>query len=140
MSEKDNIAYSEISKRIDRTEEEILIVRERVHDLKGNQGYIMAAVEKIDDSLIRVFENQNNLQEKNLEVQKQHAEKFAEIEKITKKIEIVSSHWKTICALIIIPLIIGFCAENGAKDTVKVIARLIAPDKVIKAAETINNG
>lgn len=140
MIEKDNIAYSEISKRIDRNEEEILIVRERVHDLKGTQGYIMAAVEKIDDSLLRVFENQNNLQEKNLEFQKQHAEKFVEIEKITKKIEIVTSHWKLICSIVILSAFFGFCAENGMKDTIRIAARLIMPDKIIKAAETINNG
>lgn len=60
--------------------------------------------------------------------------------KITKKIEIVTSHWKMIAIIIIVSILFGFLIDHGIKDAIKLTAKLLVPDKIVKAAEIVNNG
>ncbi len=66
--------------------------------------------------------------------------KYKESEKTIGKIKIVTSHWKLIAGIIITSMLVGFFAEKGLKDDMKVLASIFLPDKITKTMEKINNG
>jgi calcineurin-like phosphoesterase family protein len=121
MSKKDE-TYIEMSKRIDSAEEDIFILRDRFYKQDETQGVVVAAVERLSDQIMTVFENQDKFSEKVIETFKDHAVKFKDIEDTTNNIKIVTSHWKTIVWMIIISCAIGFAFDNGIKDILRVLA------------------
>jgi len=112
----------EMSKRIDSNQNDILILRERTHNIQETQGVIVGAVEKLSDQIISVFEKQDQLSKKIIDSVKENNEKFKQFESPISKINIVTNNWKTILWIIIISTVIGFSFESGIKDFIKVVA------------------
>lgn len=106
MAKKDEV-YSEISKRIDSNENDILILRERTHDMDERQGITVAAIEKMSVQLLNIFDITEKL-----------SKKTEEMKQTTDKIKLVSSHWKTILWVILISSLIGFSFETGIRDII----------------------
>lgn len=141
MSKKDE-TYAEMSKRIDGIENDIYILRERSHKNEDTQGVMVAAVDRISDQLVSVFEKQDQLSVKMIESFKEHNARFKNIEDIAKKdketldqMRMVTSHWKTIVWVIFISAIIGFSFETGIRDMLHVVAG----DKIAQINKVVNS-
>jgi hypothetical protein len=125
------IALNEISKRIDGIEEEVVRVRDKIHDFRTENGAIILNIGEIDNTLTNIYQNQKSLSANVIDLNK----RLGELEKISLQIKIVTSHWKLIFGMIAISVLIGFAVENGLKDVVKILL----PDKVVQAAKVINS-
>src|SRR6185312_4094927 len=112
---KDDVC-SELSKRIDTVQEDIFILRSKSDMSEHTQAATVATLEKFDDQLITICQNQDGLSSRMINSFKEHSERLTEIEATTNKIKLVSSNWKTIIWIIIISAIIGFSFETGIRD------------------------
>ena len=113
---KEKNVLGELSRRINNGEKDIIILREKTTRLENNQALIIATLEKIDNTLNMVYQNQNTLADKFINSNKGLSERLNEAEKTTRTINFAASHWKIIVWIIVISAVIGFSFENGVRD------------------------
>lgn len=127
------IAFHEISKRVDNVEEDVVRLRDKLHEYRNEYGAIVLNMEEMDNTLTNIYQNQKSISNNIIDLTK----RLIEIEKINMQrnvqIQMVTGHWKLILGVISISILIGFAVENGLKDVVKILL----PDKVIQVATTV---
>src|SRR5690349_12962195 len=105
---KEEDGMRKLSKRMDKGEKDIIILREKTTRLENNQALIIATLEKIDNTLTMVYQSQNTLADKFIDVNKGLSERLSEAEKTTHTIRLAASHWKIILWIIIMSSVVGF--------------------------------
>jgi len=125
----------ELSKRVDNNNNEILSLRTRAHRTENTQAGMISILDKLDNNLKTIYENQECISLKMIESFKDITMRISEAEKITNQIKLVTAHWKSLLIIAIFFAGLGFAFDNGIKD----LLRATLPDKAIKVGDIIKS-
>lgn len=111
---------AELSKRIDKTENDISILRERSHESVIMHSETESAIVSIDSNIKNVYNNQNQLAEKfdNLSL------RISKVEGVTNDYQALKSNWKLIAGAMLFSALFGLSVQAEARELISFFARI----------------